>query len=120
MTRRHQHKPAPVEGGFAQAIARKLESRGIVSVPGLPTDEPEWFDVAIEHQRRQQELAAVREARRQAEEAHEAPQTTASILMGEIAKAATGSGSVAIPLNGAAVLRAALNGGSGTVNGEHA
>jgi hypothetical protein len=40
--------------------------------------------------------------------------------MGEIAKAATGSGSATIPLNGAAVLRAALGGGHGTVNGESA
>jgi hypothetical protein len=137
MKRHHQHKPEPITDEFAQAVARKLESRGIVRVPGLPTDEPEWFDVAIEHHRRQQELAAEREARRQAEEvAQETLQTTASILIGEIAKAATGSGSAAnagseadplragyrtaLPLNGAAVLRAALSGGSGTVNGGHA
>jgi hypothetical protein len=117
-----KRKPDPkITDEFALGVARKLESREIVRVPGLPVDEPEWFDVAIEHHRRQQELAAQREARRQAEEqAKEPPQTTASILMGEIAKAATGSGSATIPLNGAAVLRAALNGGGGTVNGEGA
>jgi hypothetical protein len=118
MTRRDQHKPEPITDEFAQAVARKLASRGIVSVPGLPADEPQWFDLAIENLSRQQELAAEREARREAEEeAQNAPQTTASILMGEIAKAATGSRSTTIPLNGAAVLRAALNGGNGTVNG---
>jgi hypothetical protein len=90
LKRKRQHKPEAVEGDFAQAVARKLESRGIVCVPGLPADEePEWFDVAIEHHRRQNELASEREARRQAEDtAQETPQTTASILMGEIARAA--------------------------------
>jgi hypothetical protein len=120
MTRRRNPAPEAIEGDFAQAVARRLESREIVRVPGLPVDdpEPEWFDVAIEHLRRQQELAAEREARREAEEeAQNTPQNTASILMGEIAKAATGSGSTTIPLNGAAVLRAVLNGGNGTVNG---
>lgn len=115
-----KRKPDPkITDGFAQAVARKLDSRGIVRVPGLPVDdpEPEWWEVSMEHLRRQQALAAEQEARRQAEEvAQAAPQTT-SLLMGEIARAATGSGSATIPLNGAAVLRAALTGGGGTVNG---
>lgn len=113
------HRPTPITDPFAQAVAKKLVSRGITSVPGLPVDEPpEWFDLAIEHLSRRQDLAGEREARRKAEkEAQNTPQTTASILMGEIAKAGTGSGSAMIPLNGAAVLRAALNGGRGTVNG---
>jgi hypothetical protein len=94
------HRPEPITDEFAQAVARKLESRGIVCVPGLPADEPQWFDLAIANLSRQQELAAEREARRKAEEeAQNTPQTTSSILMGEIAKAATGSGSATIPLN---------------------
>lgn len=42
--------------------------------------------------------------------------TTASILMSEIARATTGNGSGTIPLNGTAVLRAALSGEGGTIN----
>jgi hypothetical protein len=112
------HRPEPITDNFAQAVARMLERRGIVCVPGLPADEPQWFDLAIENLSRQQKLAAEREARRKAEEeAQNTPPNTATILMGEIAKAATGSGSTTIPLNGAALLRAALSGGGGTVNG---
>lgn len=121
MTRRHRHTAEPVDGDFAQAVAKRLESREIVCVPNLPVNVPEWFDVEIELLRRQQELKVEREARRQAEEAaQEARQTTASTLMGEIARAATGSGSTAVPLNGAAVLSAALGsvGNTGTINGQ--
>lgn len=113
------HRPESITDEFAQAVAHKLQSRQIARVPGLPAEEPQWFDMAIEHQRRQQKLNAEREARRDAEHrAQEATQTTASILLSEIAKAATAGGSATIPLNGAAVLWAALIGGGGTINGE--
>jgi hypothetical protein len=102
---------------FAQAVARKLESHRITRVPGLPVDEPEWFDLAIESHRRNEGIRVAREAKQKAEKAAQEPRSTASILMGEIARAATGSASQPIPLNGAAVLRAALNGGGGTING---
>jgi hypothetical protein len=111
------HRPEPITDEFTQAVARKLESRGIVCVPGLPADEPQWFDLAIESHRRNEEIRAEHEAKQKAQKAAQKPRSTASILMGEIARAATGSGSAPIPLNGAAVLRAALNGGNGTVNG---
>lgn len=116
-------EPEAIEGDFAQAVARRLEARGIARVAGLPVEQSEWFDVVIEHHRRQVEVTAAGEERqraeRQAEEAvQEAPQTTVSILISEIARAATGSGSATIPLNGTAVLRAALGGGGGTINGE--
>jgi hypothetical protein len=53
------------------------------------------------------------EARRKAEaEAPTAPQTTAGVLHAAIA-----GSSAAMPLNGASVLRAALGGGQGTING---
>lgn len=112
-------RPEPITDEFAQAVARKLATRGIASVSGLPVDEPPlWFDVAIENLSRQQERAAERAARQKAEEeAQNTPQNAASILISEITKAATGSGSTTIPLNGAAVLRAALSGGGGTING---
>lgn len=122
MTQRRNSRPVAIEGDFAQAIARQLESRGIARVPGLPAEpEPQWFDTAIEHLRRQQELAAEREARRRAEGAAEEKRRRPglpNILMSEIAKTATpGRSSAPIPLNGAAVLRAALNGGPGTTKG---
>ena len=65
-----QREPAPVEGEFAKAVARKLESRGITRVPGaqVHAPEPEWFDLAIEHDRRQKAGQADLEARRQAEQ----------------------------------------------------
>jgi Mg-chelatase subunit ChlI len=108
------HGTEPITDEFAQAVAKRLESREIVRVPGL-ADEPEWFDVAIEQlQRTQRERE---EALRQSEKAREAPRSTSSIIATEIARAATGSGSAVIPLNGAAVLQAALSGGHGTVNG---
>ncbi|WP_370332223.1 hypothetical protein [Mycolicibacterium hippocampi] len=110
--------PDAIEGDFAQAVARKLESRGIATVPGLPTDEPgpHWYDAAIEVERRHREFEAQREAGRQAEEAAKnAPQTAAGMLSAAIAGQAKAGGPV--PLNGAAVLGAALAGGKGTING---
>ncbi len=91
------------------------------SVPGLPREPAPDDSLAARLKRHAQEterLQAEWEARRKAdEEAQNAPQTTAGILMGEIAKAATKSNSSHIPLNGAQVLRAALAGGHGTANG---
>jgi hypothetical protein len=83
-----------------------------------PTPEPTWVDAAIEHERRHQEYVAQREAKRKAEEAEaaKAQQTTAELLANAIRQASAGS-SPSMPLNGAAVLRAALGGQRGTVNG---
>ena len=113
LTRAQRRDPAPVEGEFAKAVARKLERRGIARVPGAEDDspEPEWFDLAIEHQRRQRATQAELEARRQAEQEAELP--TADMLRSALTRRTPGT---PLPLNGAAVLRAALAGGQGTVN----
>lgn len=110
--------PRPsIEDDFEQSIAAKLESRGITTVPGL-RDEPQWYDLAIEQHRRDQEIEAAREAQRQAEEAAKIPpRSAASSLMEAIAKQANSSASGSMPLNGASVLRAALAGSPGTING---
>jgi hypothetical protein len=104
------HSPEPVTDEFAQAIARQLERRGIAKVPGLePEPEMAWYEKWIELGRQHEELEAEWEARRKAEaEAEDSPKTTAGILAAEISKAATNSGSAHIPLNGAAVIKKAL------------
>ena len=117
------HSSEPVTDEFAQAIARHLERRGIAKVPGLePEPEMAWYEKWIELGRQHEELEAEWEARRKAEaEAENAPQTTAGILLSEIAKSATGSSSAHIPLNGAQVLRAAFSGMGvhGNINGDN-
>lgn len=125
--------PQPIVSASEQMVARRLESRGITGpVPGMPVPVEESED-----ERRSRALADLaewyrylnsgqyevdREARRQAEEAaKEAPPTTAGMLAAAIkaqaGSPANGAGSSAIPLNGAAVIRAAIAGGNGTVNG---
>ncbi len=111
-----RHNPEPVEDEFAKAIARKLESRGIAKVLGLADPEPEmaWYEKWIELDRQHKELEAEQEARHKAkQEAQNPPQTTAGALHAAIA-----GSSAAMPLNGASVLRAALGGGQGTINGD--
>ena len=112
--------PQPITDEFALAIARKLEARGIAKVPGIPDDEEGWQDTVLTFLQEQgdiEERAAERQS--EAEAQHTAPPSTAAILVAEIANAATNSGGAHIPLNGAAVLRAALAGGGGTINGDN-
>ncbi len=112
------HRPEPITEEFAQAVAHKLESRGIATVDDLPgpANHLEWFDLAIEMHNRNVAFQKERDARRKAEEeAHNAPQTTAGLLAAAIHGERGSAGTM--PLNGASVLRAALNGGSGTING---
>ncbi|WP_167097124.1 hypothetical protein [Mycobacterium sp. DL592] len=113
-------KPKAIADSFGQAVGRRLESRRITPVPGLPAEaQPQWYDQAIEHLRRNQAIEAEREAHRQAEEeARNAPQTAAGVASAAIA--GQRDPSTPIPLNGAAVLRAALSslGDSGTINGD--
>lgn len=107
-------KPDAIQGGFAQAVGRRLEERNVTAVPGLPDDqpEPEWYDLAIESHRRHEEFVAEREAKHRAEQhAVSAPDLIRSALAG-----ATRKSSSAMPLNGSRVLHAALAGGSGTIN----
>jgi len=108
-------KPDAVQGGFAQAVARRLEDRNIATVPGLPDDqpEPEWYDIAIELHRRHEEFLTEREAKQQADQ-HPA-QSTPDLIRSALA-GATRQRSSTMPLNGTRVLRAALAGGDGTIN----
>lgn len=81
-------------------------------------EPPRWYDLAIEHHRRHQAFEDERKARQQAEEEErKAPQTVAGVLAAAIASQAD-SNPGTIPLNGAAVLRAALAGAPGTINSE--
>lgn len=116
-------KPTPtITDPFAEAVARRLESRRIAKVPGLQDNspEPDGLEILIELHRRNEEFQAQREDQRQAEEeAAKRPQTTAGILAAAVRDQANSSGaSKHIPLNGAAVLRAALADGAGTINSE--
>ena len=112
----------PINDPFAQAVAKRLESRGIAEVPGLPNNPPEvdGFDVLIELHRRNREFQAQRQAQRQAEdEVAKRPPTAAGLLAEAIAaQGNTNVPSKHMPLNGAAILRAALAGGAGTINSE--
>jgi hypothetical protein len=112
--------PQPITDEFAKAIAKRLESRGIVKVPGLPDEdesELEWYEKLLELDRRHEEFEREREAREQAEqEAATAHLTTPDLIRRTMAETHPTSKST-IPLNGAAVLRAALAGGPGTING---
>ncbi|MDO1485102.1 Uncharacterised protein [Rhodococcus rhodochrous] len=108
-------KPDVVEGGFAQAVGRRLEARHVTAVPGLPDDksEPEWYDLAIESHRRHEEFLTDREAKHQAEQ--QAAQSTPDLIRSALA-GATRQRSSTMPLNGTRVLHAALAGGGGTIN----
>lgn len=78
------------------------------TLQGQPDDEPvQWYDIAIEQHRRNQEFEADRERKRQVEEQAALPTT---------AFAASVIREGAMPLNGSRVLTAALAGGDGTVN----
>ncbi|MBM4557991.1 hypothetical protein GS466_23690 [Rhodococcus hoagii] len=109
-------KPHAVQGGLAQAVARRLEERNIAKVPGLPDDQPEqqWYDIAIESHRRHEEFLAEREAKNQAEQ--HGVLSTPDLIRSALAGASRQSSST-MPLNGERVLRAALAGGGGTLNG---
>ncbi|WP_328358582.1 hypothetical protein OG976_04760 [Mycobacterium sp. NBC_00419] len=113
-------KPQAIADSFSQAVGRRLESRRITRVPGLPEErQSEWYDLAIEHLRRNHAVEAEREAHRQAdEEARNAPQTAAGVASAAIA--GQRDPNTPIPLNGAAVLRAALSGlgDNGTINAD--
>ncbi|MFC7451287.1 hypothetical protein [Rhodococcus daqingensis] len=108
-------KPDAVQGGLAQAVARRLEERNIATVPGLPDDqsEQEWYDLAIESHRRHEEFLTEREAKHQAEQ--HAVLSTPDLIRSALAGAARHRSST-MPLNGTRVLHAALAGGGGTIN----
>lgn len=117
-----KRKPDTIEDEFALAVARRLEKRNIAKVPGLPDDDPEpqWYDRAIEHDRRHRQLEAEPEAQRQAE--RQAAQSTPDLIRSTLGaldvdvRGAAKQPASTMPLNGSGVLRAALAGGDGTVN----
>ncbi|MDQ1308598.1 MAG: hypothetical protein QG671_4433 [Actinomycetota bacterium] len=113
--------PGAVNGGFTAAIARRLEERGIAQVPGIHTADqpPDWWDLLIEVDRRHRQAEQRRlERQRLEEEVSSTPPTAAGVLAAEITRQAGATSSISMPLNGAAVLRAALAGGPGTVNSD--
>jgi hypothetical protein len=114
-------KQETAEDAAAVAFARRLQARDIVGdVAGMP----EEVDPAEEHWQRvlqflREEKEAAEEAeRRKAEVDKPKEPTTAAELLAAALSQANHRAPQAIPLNGAAVLRAALAGGSGTINGE--
>jgi hypothetical protein len=127
-----QKPAATIDDAFTQAIGQRLQDRGIAEVPGLPRPAaPDWLDNAIEHERRYQEFLRQREQEHQAAvEAQEAPQTLPDLIRQMIAAAGKPVASddtveqpvqtsVAMPLNSAAILRAALGGTGGKINGKN-
>ncbi len=111
--------PQPITDEFARAIAKRLESRGSVKVPGLEDDAPESDRIRAALDRYEataREIEADREAKRQAKaEAEAAAKPTTAIIR----EAITGA-SAPVALNGMGVLRAALSGmgTKGTINGQ--
>jgi hypothetical protein len=83
--------PQPITDEFAKAIAKRLESRGIVKVPGLEDDEPESESDRIRaaldrYDEAARQIEAEHEAQRQAEEeAAQNKRTTAGIVCAAIA-----------------------------------
>jgi hypothetical protein len=95
----------PRKPDAAQMVAQALH---------VPAPEPmQWYEAAIELHRHHQALEDEREAQRRAkEEAATPPRNPVDAL--RAALAGSGSGTA---LNSAALLRAALGGSAGTVNG---
>ena len=115
------HRQQPISDEFAKAVAKRLESRRIVKVPGL-TDEPESESDRIRaaldrYEAVARQIEAEREAKRQAKaEAEVAAKPTTAIVREAIA-----GSSAPVALNGMGVLRAALSGmgTKGTINGQN-
>lgn len=103
----------------AQAFAKRLAQRGIISDAVVADDEePHHKKVLriLKEDREWQERYEAQEAEREALEA-EARLTPAQLLAQAIGGGPTDSSSNPLPLNGIGVLRAALGGAGGTING---
>lgn len=111
-------KPGTVDDPVAVAFAKRLEQRGIVSqVPGLPDVDPEpWHKKVLRILHEDKEAAEQHKAKRARREAEQAEAQVP--LPAQVRSALAGDSSNHMPLNGAQVLRAALGGGRGTINGE--
>lgn len=110
-----RRRPPSIDDEFGQAVGRRLAERNIATVPGLPNDQPspEWYDIALETHRQNQERRAQHEAEQEAEQL--AAQSIPDLIRTALSSATKRPAS-AMPLNGSPVLRAALAGGSGTIN----
>lgn len=103
--------------GAAEVFARRLLHRGIVrEVPGLPDPEP-WNRRVLRVLKEDQEAAEQYKLEQEEREAREAEAQLSPAQL--LVHAVDGQpASNPLPLNGAGLLRAALGGASGTVNGQ--
>jgi hypothetical protein len=109
------HVQQPITDDLALGIAKRLEARGIARVPGLPEEEETSEDRIKRVLKYLRDEKSAEAAEPQPEAAPPPQQSTAGIVREAISSSIGSSGH--IPLNGAAVLRAALAGGPGTING---
>lgn len=112
-------KHEDITDAFDQAMVTAMQRRGILgAVEGMPEepddDELRWQRV-LNFLREEREAEERRKAEAEAAQAPR-PQTTAEML----AAALSNANHSVMPLNGAQVLKAALAGGPGTINGEQA
>lgn len=131
-------EPARIDDPVALAFARKLQARGIVAVPGAE-DEREHTRKVLQYLKDSRILEQLDAERKAAAEPPPPPPPTAATFVRQVLeeeveainkeearKAAkvdnvipqpSSSDPTAVPLNGVAVLRRALAGGGGTING---
>lgn len=77
--RSRRNRVPEIKDDLSQRIFKELERQGLARVPGLP-DNPQWYDLAIELERRHQQFEAEREEARPRKEEEEqaAPLTGAA------------------------------------------
>jgi hypothetical protein len=114
--------PQRIEDDFALAVARRLDARGIVTVEGAEDGRAHMRKV-LEYLEKSKELEKL-DAERQAAAAPPPPPppTTADVLRRLMAEQNTAAADVdsqpaVPPLNGDQLLRNALGGNAGTING---
>lgn len=112
-------KAETIDGDIEQAFARRMQQRGIISGVIHDDDGEPHADKVLRVLREDQEWQSQYEAERAQREAKQAeaeltlPQLLTRAIGGEVS-------SNHMPLNGSQVLRAALGGGGGTINGKPA
>ena len=106
-----RNRPPADQGDGAGHPTRRAQ------LPGLPRDEPEpqWYDILLEDRQAAQGIQA-ETAKREAEE--ELKRQPSAARLHAAITGSTDRSSMA--LNSAGILRAALGGGSGTINGRPA
>jgi hypothetical protein len=127
-SRRIPQQQQQIDDPLAQAIAQRLQEKGIAQVPGLPQPpEPDWIDKAIAYYNEAKEEQEQLEAQRQADEhAQTAPVNIVELVRKTLTGLAGGAVTEAVPVTSTAppalndlagLLRGALS-GARTVNGE--